>query len=152
MKYTSRKILTSQDILTGSQQSWMWLLQESRAAKASGSMSQRGAKQISMGTPPLYLLMLVLDFDVSIEARDFWILISSLTWTLLALGEFPKFFDSYCLSLQMQIKLYHLCHISAECLYTATDFNHRFMQKQYFPERACCIMTHLLKAQYKVEY
>lgn len=96
--------------------------------------------------------MLVLDFDVSIEARDFWILISSLTWTLLALGEFPKFFDSYCLSLQMQIELYHLCHISAECLYTATDFNHRFMQKQYFPERACCIMTYLLKAQYKVEY
>ena len=49
----------------------MWLLQELRAAKASGSMSQRVAKQISMGTPPLYLFILVLDFDVSIEARDF---------------------------------------------------------------------------------
>lgn len=40
------------------------------AAKASESMS--GAKQISVGTPrPLYLFRLVLDFDVSIEARDF---------------------------------------------------------------------------------
>lgn len=63
---------TSQDISAVSQQSWMWLLQESQAAKASGSMSQRRAKQISMGTaPPLYLFRLVLDFDVSVEARDF---------------------------------------------------------------------------------
>lgn len=131
----------------------MWLLQVLWAAKTSGSMSQRRAKQISMGTPPpLYLFRLVLDFDISIEVRDFWILIPSLTWTLWPWANFLTFSDSYCLPSQMQIKLYHIWHISAESLYTTTDFNHRFMQKQYFPESACCIMTHLLKAQYEVEY